>query len=395
MDHNSVKKHSVLVIGPTPPPYHGVSVAIEGLLHSRLKGVFDVIHLELADRRGIGHVNKPDLHDVILFLRQWFRLWWLLLIRRPQVVYLVVSQHTIGFIRDSLLIWPSWLFGARIIAHLHGGAFREWHDSRWALLRGYVRAVLRTVTRMIILGESLRPIFSGLLPDERVVVVPNGVEVPDDDDEREHPNGTRPWRVLHLNTLNRMKGTLVLLAAIPTVLRHRRDVAFVFAGSWSHPLHRRVAEWYIAQHRLQPYVTFVGEVTGREKEASLRSADLFVFPGIQQEGQPLVVLEAMAAALPIVFTNQGCLRETVVNGECGVEAYCEDPYDLAVRICALLDHPDDVKQLGRNARRRGQLLFTTERHVDRMIRVFAEVAANPVPWQSPGTLGTIGGKGKS
>lgn len=380
-------KPKLLLIGPTPPPYHGVAVAIRHLLTSRLTDEFDVTHLDLADRRGIAHVNKPDWHDVVLFIRQWLRLWRLLLTRRPQIVYLVLSQTTVGFIRDSLLIWPSVLLGAKIVTHLHGGALREWYESRWAPMRIYCRAVLGTVSRMIVLGESLREIFSGLLPDDRIAVVPNGVDVFLDEPDRSPPNGTRPWRILHLNTLNRMKGTLVLLAAIPTVLRHRRDVAFVFAGNWSHSLHQQVAEWYIAQHHLEPYVTFVGEVTGLEKQASLRSADLFVFPGIQQEGQPMVVLEAMAAGLPIVYTNQGCLRETVVNGECGVETYTNDPYDLAERICCLLDHPVDQRQFGRNARRRCQLFYNKDRHIERMIQSFQDVVAEPSPTRRTSSIG--------
>jgi glycosyltransferase involved in cell wall biosynthesis len=381
-------KPKLLLIGPTPPPYHGVAVAIRRLLASRLMDEFDVTHLDLADRRGIAHVNKPDWHDVVLFIRQWFRLWRLLLTRRPQIVYLVLSQTTVGFIRDSLLIWPSVLSGAKIVTHLHGGALREWYETCWTPMRAYVRMVLGTVSKMIVLGESLRAIVSGLLPDDRITVVPNGVELCSDEAEREPPNGTRPWRILHLNTLNRMKGTLVLLAAIPTVLRHRCDVAFIFAGSWSHALHQQIAEWYIAQHRLEPYVTFVGEVTGLEKEALLRSADLFVFPGIQQEGQPMVVLEAMAAGLPIVYTNQGCLRETIVDGESGVEAYTNDPYDLAERICWLLDHPDDQRQFGRNARRRCQLFYDKDRHLERMIRTFREVAAEASPTHRTTSLGS-------
>ena len=377
----------LLIIGPTPPPFHGVAVAIEALLKSRLTDVFEVTHLDLADRRGIAHVNKPDWHDVALFVRQWFRLWRLLLTRRPQVVYLVLSQTTVGFIRDSLLIWPSLSLGAKIVTHLHGGALRAWYESRWAPMRAYIRAVLGTVAKMIVLGESLRPIFSGLLPDDRIAVVPNGVDLREDEPEREPPNGTRPWRILHLNTLNRMKGTLVLLAAIPTVLRHRRDVSFVFAGKWSHAQHQQVAEWYIAQHHLEPYVTFLGEVTGPEKEAALRLADLFVFPGIQQEGQPMVVLEAMAAGLPIVFTNQGCLRETVINGECGVEAYAEDPYDLGERICCLLDHPEDQLSFGRNARCRCQLFFNKERHIERMVHTFQDVLGEPFPTPRASSLG--------
>ena len=382
-----IPRSRLLIIGPTPPPYHGVAVAIRHLLTSRLTDVFDVTHLDLADRRGIAHVNKPDWHDVALFIRQWLRLWRLLLTRRPQIVYLVLSQTTVGFIRDSLLIWPSLLLGAKIVTHLHGGALREWYESRWAPMQTYVRAVLGTVAKMIVLGESLRQIFSGLLPDDRIAVVPNGVDLREDEPEGEPTNGTRPWHILHLNTLNRMKGTLVLLGAIPTVLKHRRDVMFIFAGKWSHADHQQVAEWYIEQHRLEPYITFLGEVTGPDKEASLRSADLFVFPGIQQEGQPMVVLEAMAAGLPIVFTNQGCLRETVINGECGVETYTEDPVDLAGRICCLLDHPEDQRRLGRNGRRRCELFFNKDRHIERMIENFQEVLAEISPTPRSSSLG--------
>jgi glycosyltransferase involved in cell wall biosynthesis len=360
----------LLIIGPTPPPYHGVGVAVEQLLRSRLQEAFEVSHLELADRRGIGHVNKPDFHDVCLFGRQWFRFVWKMISHRPQVVYLVLSQTTVGFMRDSLFIWPAWLFGSRIVTHLHGGAFREWYDSGNRPIRAYVRFVLGTVTRMIVLGESLRAIFSGLLPDERIVVVPNGTEVRDESPERELPNGTRPWRILHLNTLNRMKGTLVFLEALPIILRHRKDVAFMFAGPWSHPVHQQEAERYIVEHRLEPYITSLGEVTGHQKEACLRSADLFVFPGIQQEGQPLVVLEAMAHGLPIVFTDRGCLRETIVAGESGVEALSNDPHDLALKILGLLAAPQEQQRLGKNALRRCGDLYSRDRYVERMIEVF-------------------------
>ena len=367
-------KPKLIIIGPTPPPFHGVSVAIETLLKSRLTDAFDVTHLELADRRGIAHVNKPDWYDVALFIRQWLHLWRLLLVRRPQIVYLVLSQTTVGFIRDSLLIWPSLLLGGEIVAHLHGGAMREWYESRWPPMRGYIRAVLGAVAKIIVLGESLRPICSGLLPDDRIVVVPNGVDLREDEPEPKPLKGARPWRILHLNTLNRMKGTLVLLEAIPVVLTRRRDVRFVLAGPWSHEDHRIEAEQYVAQHRLEDFVTSTGQVAGQEKWELFRSADLFVFPGVQQEGQPLVVLEAMAAGLPVLFTNQGCLRETVANGEAGLEVGTNNPHDLAARILWLLDQPQERRRMGENARRRCRTLFSRDRHIERMIEVLGEAA---------------------
>jgi glycosyltransferase involved in cell wall biosynthesis len=171
-----------------------------------------------------------------------------------------------------------------------------------------------------------------------------------------------------------MKGALVLLEAITLVIRKRRDVEFVFAGPWSHDDHRREAEAYIAQQGIGSSIVFAGQVAGRQKTSLLHAADLFVFPGIQQEGQPLVVLEAMAAGLPILFTNRGCLREALCDGEHGIEVPTGDAAALAERIQWLLNRPDEMKRLGTNARQRFEKEYTSERHIDRMMEVFEDAA---------------------
>lgn len=372
----------LLIIGPTPPPYHGVAMAIRTLLDSKLGESFEVSHLELADRRGIGHVNKPDLHDVMLFCRQWFRLLWLLIRHRPKIVYFVLSQSTIGALRDSFFVWPAALFGAKVVAHLHGAAFQDWYVRRWFPMRWYTRLFMRTVARAIVLGESLRDQFQGLVVPDRLAVVPNGI-ADCGVGCAGSPRLRRRWQVLYLNTLNKMKGTLVLLEAITLVLRKRTDVEFVFAGPWSHDEHRKEAEAYIAQQEIGSSVTFAGQVSGEQKTALLHAADLFVFPGIQQEGQPLVVLEAMAAGLPILFTNRGCLRETLCDGESGIEIPAGDAAALADRIQWLLSRPDEMKRLGANARLRFEGGYTSDRHLDRMKAVFEGVVVVAGRNQSP------------
>jgi len=359
----------LLIIGPTPPPYHGVAMAIRTLLDSKLGESFEVSHLELADRRGIGHVNKPDVHDVMLFCRQWFQLLWLLIRRRPRIVYFVLSQSTIGVLRDSFFVWPAAIFGAKVVAHLHGAAFQDWYVRRWFPMRWYTRLLMKTIARAIVLGESLRDQFQGLVPPERIAVVPNGI--PDYGVGCVGmPRLRRRWQVLYLNTLNKMKGALVLLEAMALVLQQRTDVEFIFAGPWSHDEHRREAEASIAQRGIGSSITFAGQVSGEEKTALLHAADLFVFPGIQQEGQPLVVLEAMAAGLPILFTNRGCLSETLCDGESGIEVPAGDAAALADRIQWLLSRPDEMIRLGINARLRYEQEYTSERHLDRMMTVF-------------------------
>jgi glycosyltransferase involved in cell wall biosynthesis len=368
----------VLIIGPTPPPFHGVAVAIQILLASQLRNQFHVIHLDLADRRGIQHVNKPDLHDGFLFLRQWLKLVSMLLHACPTLTYLVLSQTTIGFFRDSFLIWPAYLRGSNIVIHLHGGNFRHWFLERSWLMKAYVRTVLGRVTRVIVLGDSLKSQFDGLMDKRRIAVVPNGIDWEDSGSRARTPSSSTRYRILHLSSLSRLKGALVLIEAIPSVVIHRQDVEFVFAGPWSHLEDKWCADQFIAQEGIGRYIRFTGQVEGYQKRALFDSSDIFVFPGVQQEGQPLVVIEAMAAGLPAIFTDRGCLRDTVINGETGVEVPINDPCQLADRIIWLLDHPDDMKAMGMRARQRYETLYTKKHYIENMIEVFASsCTSNP------------------
>lgn len=368
------RQRSLLLIGPTPPPFHGVAVAIQTLLQSDLVRRFPAIHLELADRRGIQHVNKPDWHDVALFVRQWLQLVWILVCVCPRVSYLVLSQSTIGFLRDSILIWPAYLRGSRIVLHLHGGNFREWFLGRSWFMQAYVKVVLRCVTRAIVLGESLSSQFDGLIEKDRIAVVPNGIDWPGSASGRNVPRSQSRYRILHLSTLSHLKGALVLLQAVPLVVQQRKDVEFILAGPWSHEEDRQWAEDFIHQHELETYVSFSGQVDAAEKKALFDSSDLFVFPGVQQEGQPLVVIEAMAAGMPVIFTNRGCLRNTVVEGQTGFEVPIGDTHQLAERILWFLEHPEQMKSMGARSRKRYEALYTKEQHIRRMIDVFKGAA---------------------
>ena len=369
---SSRKRPKLLLIGPTPPPFHGVAVATQALLEADWQERFEIVHLELADRRGIEHVDHPDLHDVWLFVRQWIELLGLLRRHRPHLVHIPLSQSTVGFLRDSLLAWPSLLAGSRLVLHLHGGNFRAWYERRGGLLKAYVRWVLRRAARVIVLGDSLQPLFQGLAPPERIAVVPNGIAW----NGAPHGPGLAPrrrrHRVLYLGTLNGQKGALVLLEAIARLESDRHDIEFVFAGPWSNVDDEREAHLQIARHGLQSAVIFTGQVDAGAKRRQLESADLFVFPGLQQEGQPLVILEAMAAGLPILYTSRGCIADTVVNGEAGVEVALGDAADLAQKIARLLDDPQERQRLAATARDRYQAHYTRAHFVANMARVFVD-----------------------
>lgn len=344
------------------------------LLHSKLTAAYQLLHVDLADRRGISHVDKPDLYDVGLFVKQWVETIYKLVRTPPAIVYLAVSQSSVGFLRDSLFALPSWLLGARVILHLHGGNFRTWYGLRHKWGQWYIRLVLKRAAHVIVLGDSLRAQFLDLVPAHNISIVPNGIAWPSHAIKSPSREATVTYRILHLSTLNRLKGALVLIQAIPLVLERYRNVEFVFAGPWSHHEDEREAANLIKIHNIGEHITFAGPVTKVDQKHLLYlNADIFVFPGVQQEGQPLVVLEAMAAGLPVIFTNRGTLRETVIDGEGGLEARLQDPQHLAAQILWLLDHPVDILRMGKNARSRFQSLYTEERFIENMTHVFTHV----------------------
>lgn len=348
---------------------------------------FDVTYFDPVGKSPRGSAGPT----IASFFLQWIRFVWLLLQKHPRLVYLVLSHRSKELVREGLLILTARLFGAQVVAHLRGAQLVEWYEARLFPVRGVVRGIFGMIHLGIVPGESLKSVYSRLISAAKLAVVPNGVD--DVEPRVRSVEGTRPrpWRILHLNFLDRAKGSLVLLAAIPSVLRHRTDVEFVFAGSWVHPDQEQQARDYVEQHNLERHVQFAGEVVGAEKQRFFQSADLFVFPGIGQEGQPLVVLEAMASGLPVVYTDRGCLRETVIDGEAGVEAYTNDPYDLAVKMCDLLDRPHEMARLGLNARHRYRTYFTQDRYTNQMIRVLVEAVGQP-PSAPPALL--IGSSGR-
>ncbi|MCA9474126.1 MAG: glycosyltransferase, partial [Nitrospira sp.] len=83
--------------------------------------------------------------------------------------------------------------------------------------------------------------------------------------------------------------------------------------------------------------------------------------------------EAMAAGLPVLFTDRGCLKDTVGEGEAGFEVRIDDPQHLADRLLWLLDHPEEMRVMGDNARKRFEAFYTAGRFVANMTQVLTRV----------------------
>jgi len=342
----------VAFLGPTPPPTMGPSIATEIVLSEPPPSDLELCHIDTADRRSLATLGRIDPKNVWDALRTYGRLFWTIVTKRPRLVYVPVSQTTIGYLRDSVLILMARLFGRRTLLHLRGGYFRNWYEEECgALMRAWVRFTLRRTHGVIVLGETLRPLFEGLVPRETVLVVRNGEDYPELASHERRYGARKEFRLLYLGNLIETKGPGELLRAAPDVLRRHPGARFVFAGAWRDPSFRAWAETYVREEGLWDRVEFAGPVDRTRKAALLREADLLVLPTYyRNEGQPWVIVEALAAGLPVVSTDHGCIRECVVDGRNGRLVPQRDSAALAGALCELLDDPGTLERMAKASR---------------------------------------------
>jgi glycosyltransferase involved in cell wall biosynthesis len=347
--------YRLIVIGPLPPPVHGVTVSTSLVLANPILGErFRVEHLDTSDPRPTrDNIGKWDATNVGLALQQTAALARLLRGRRG-VLYLPLSQNSAAFLRDSLFIALGALSGWRVCAHLRGGEFRSFYDAQHAIARAWIRTTLRRLSAIAVMGDSLRWMFEGLVPSERIVAVANGTPDITRSIMREEDRVT----VLFLSNLRHRKGVAQAVDAAVQVAAVEPDTRFLFVGDWDEPeleieLRERASA---AAERIR----FLPPVNGCAKDRLLASSSIFLFPPVEPEGHPRVVLEAMSAGLPVVTTSRGAIAETVLDGETGYVLDDPDPSRLAECLVRLVrDHGLRAK-MQHASRERYVQLFTQE-----------------------------------
>lgn len=357
----------LLVVGPLPPPFIGPAVATLRLLNApRMRESFELLFLDLSDREGVEGIGRVNLHNIRVAMGHACRSLGIVLRRRPDVLYIPIDRGFWGFLRDMAIMLPAWILGVRVVAHLRAGRFDLIHDFGF-IGRMVARIGLATVDRMLVLGESLREIFGSFMPSKRIRVVPNGIDLdtwPRID--RVSVQTGRPT-IAYLGNLFEDKGAHVMLQALPAIRRAVGDVVVEFAGDWIVDAYRQRCMELVESLGLWGNVRFPGRVDDQGKRDILRRADILAFVPVRPEGSPWVVLEGMAASLPVVGTPQGTMRETIVDGVTGFLVEPDDPAAVADCVTRLLVDDRLRREMGEAGRRRVENVYAETRTLERLI----------------------------
>lgn len=243
---------------------------------------------------------------------------------------------------------PHVVSGIRVAEHR--SRFRLWLD----------RSTDRWVTRHVCVSEAVAKfsIEQGGLPADKVVVIPNGVDAeryrtatPADLSEFGIPTGVPV--VLCVGRLDPQKAPLDLFAALRRLAGRHNDFHALFVGDG--PL-RGELQSQIAAAELGKRV----HVIGRRDDVPelMQAASCLALPS-RWEGMPNVVLEAMAAGLPIVATevegSTELLRPGGKSGDFGLLVPPGSVDALSAAIERVLKDPDDITAMA----------FASQHHVNK------------------------------
>ncbi len=355
-----------MILGKMPPPYIGPAVATKILLDSKLNERFDLTHFDtkLNERvEDMGTLKWSKLGAIRNMYRR-FRLD--LDMYRPDLALIPIGQTTAGFFKDIPLIRAAAKSGTKVLLHLRGSAFRDWYDGLDPARRIVVKHALAAADGVIVLGDNLRELFHGLFVETVIYAVPNGGNYVFP--ERK----SAALRITYLANYLPGKGLAELLAAL-YILDGRRGIPsfeFVGYGQWDDEDYRKkcmeMASGLSFSCRLN------SAVSGDEKWQALADTDVFVFAPVAPEGHPWSIVEALAARLPILATDRGAIRQSVIDGQNGFLLDEPDPQALADRLEMLLR---DEELRSRMAVRSGELYrsgFTEDAMIEKLAEVISK-----------------------
>jgi glycosyltransferase involved in cell wall biosynthesis len=323
--------------------------------------------IERAREMGVGRIvtlglksgfrPRDDLADVRR-LREWLPHFDVLHVHRGK-------EHWIAALANRLSKTPRPLFRTRHIVH----AVRPHAANRW--LYGTATNFVVTVTEAI----RRQYVASGLLPPERVVALPGGVDA-----EQFHPGldgsplrgdlGIPRGRLLVglVSGLRVMKGHEVAAHAASLLAQDGVRPHFLFIGKGRRE--ERIRE-LIRAEGLEDRVTLVGFVP--DVPRAMAALDIALSIPLESDGMSRVVFECLALGRPLVASRVGVVPEILVDGRDALLVPAGDPELLAAAIKRLVADPVLRTSLGLAARRLVMVHYSGARVAARLVNLYTAV----------------------
>jgi colanic acid/amylovoran biosynthesis glycosyltransferase len=187
---------------------------------------------------------------------------------------------------------------------------------------------------------------------KKVLVHHMGVDTRQFPVKKENPRQAGRTRILSVARLVEKKGIRYGIEAMSRMVGQHGNVEYSIVGDGPSRLQ---LEQLVRDLKLERQVRFLGWMNHQEVTELMTQSDILLAPSVtaedgDQEGIPVVLMEALAMGLPVVSTHHSGIPELVVDGITGLLAPERDSQALADRISELITIDGLVDELRKNGR---------------------------------------------
>jgi glycosyltransferase involved in cell wall biosynthesis len=250
--------------------------------------------------------------------------------------------------------------GVPLVVHFHGyDAFEQ--DVLSTYGEAY-QSLFRRRRPIVVVSESMRRQLVALgAAEDQVFLNPYGVDL-----ELFQPGKTEEGLVVAVGRFIDKKAPELTVLAFSKVLERVPEARLAMIGDG--PL-RPAVERVISGLGVEDRVRLLGAQDHAHVVDLMRRAAVFmqhsvVAPSGDREGTPVAILEAGAAAVPVVATRHEGIAEAVIDGETGLLVEEGDVNGMAAAVADLLADPERARQLGRAARSRIEEKYSMQASID-------------------------------
>jgi glycosyltransferase involved in cell wall biosynthesis len=410
----------VLIVGQTPPPYHGQAIMIDRLLRGKFAQV-QLFHVRMAFSDNVSEIGRFRVGKLLHLASVIAQMVYHRCIHRTTILcYPPAGPNRVPLYRDlAILMSTRWMF-RRTILYFHAGGVSELYPKLSRSLQWLFRRALFNADAAIRISAG-SPDDAGALKAWHTYIVPNGIE---DEFERfsqqsvasecmeiasavsrinvhlvsnqrrasnsvaenathsgtvllDEPGVSEqpPLRILFVGILSESKGLMVLIEACR--LLAEREIAFELqiVGQFNSSEFQQQVRHRIRDLQLEPQIQFLGMLQGDDKWRSFVQADVLCLPTFyESETFGMVLVEAMSFRLPVVATRWRGIPEIVDDAKTGFLVDIHDPAAVADRLARLHTDPALRREMGDQGRKKFLTEFTAECYWQRMEKVFIATA---------------------
>ena len=366
-------KPKILFIMHMPPPVHGAAMVGQYIHDSEIINEnYECHYINLTTAKNLQDIGKVGLRKLFDFFKLLRKIRHEVKEVKPQLVYVTPNACGGAFYKDFVVVQMLKRLGCQVVVHYHNKGVAT-HQDKWfddALYKRFFEDI-----KVILLSECLYDDVKKYVKRDDVFVCGNGihsaaiescVSAPFD---AASPENKIP-HLLFLSNLLISKGVVVLLDSLKVLKEKGCRFVCDFVGGETVEIDAVMFQAEVTKRGLEDMVVYHGRKYGKDKEAFLNAADIFVFPTFyHNECFPLVLLEAMEHGVACISTTEGGIPGIIDDGKTGFLVPKHDAVALADKIEMFIRDTDLRHKMGSAGREKYEREFTLEVFEKRIVEI--------------------------